>query len=304
MNQVNNIKQRFPSEKITIVAADGRKLSARWLQGENAYERSVFFIPAFAAPQVYLQCFAAYLAQQGWGVMTFDYRGIGASKDERLDSSVTIDDWVNLDIPAVVYEIKRRTQTLFLGAIAHSVGGQLLGQSPVRQCIDGALFISSQRGIPKLFEGMARLRIHYAYTVFPILIRIFGNLPISKFTLPQQCPSQALLQWIGWGRTGVFTDINGVNIEQRFADYKRSLITITIADDLDYASAASVEALANLYLEANIRQEKIVPQDYGLDTVGHFGFFHRQAPQSLWSQAEAWLRQLHVEADVAKSQSA
>jgi predicted alpha/beta hydrolase len=295
--------QRFPSEKITIVAADGRKLSARWLQGENAYERSVFFIPAFAAPQVYLQSFAAYLAQQGWGVMTFDYRGIGASKDDQLDSSVTVDDWVNLDIPAVVSEVKRRTQTHFLGAITHSVGGQLLGQSPVRQDIDGALFISSQRGIPKLFKGIARLRIHYAYTVFPILIRIFGTLPISKWTLPQDCPSQVLLQWMRWGRTGVFTDINGVNVEQRFADYKGQLITITIADDQDYASAASVEALASLYLGANVRFKKILPQDYGLDTIGHFGFFHRRAPQSLWSQVEKWLRQLHFEADAAKSQS-
>jgi predicted alpha/beta hydrolase len=244
------------------------------------------------------------LAQQGWGVLTFDYRGIGASKDDRLDSCVTIDDWVNLDIPAVVSEVKRRTQTHFLGAIAHSVGGQLLGQSPVRQDIDGALFISSQRGIPKLFQGMARLRIHYAYTVFPILIHIFGILPISKWTLPQDCPSQVLLQWMRWGRTGVFTDINGVNVEQRFADYQGPLITITIADDGDYASAAAVEALARLYSGANIRQEKIAPQDYGLDTIGHFGFFHRRAPESLWSQAEAWLRQLHLEADVAKSQSA
>ncbi len=296
--------RRIPPERIAIVAADGRKLSARWWQGENAYERSVVFIPALAAPQAYLQCFAAYLAQQGWGVMTFDYRGIGASKDDGLDSSVTLGDWINLDIPAAVSEVKGRTETDFLGVIAHSLGGQLLGQSPVRQCIDGALFISSQRGIPKLFKGMARVRIHYAYMIFPILIRIFGKLPISQWTLPQDCPSQVLLQWMRWGRTGVFTDAEGGNVEPRFADYKGPLITITIADDQDYASAASVEALSSLYLGANVRSEKILPQDYGLDTIGHFGFFHRRAPQSLWSQVEEWLRQLHFEADVARSHSA
>jgi predicted alpha/beta hydrolase len=309
MNQVNNIKQtvmnkqRFPLERITVVAADGRKLSARWLQGENAFEHSVLFIPAFAAPQAYLQCFAAYLAQNGWGVMTFDYRGIGASKDDRLDSSVTVDDWVNLDIPAVVHEIKFRTKTQFLAVIAHSVGGQLFGQSPVRQEIDGALFISAQRGIPKLFKGMARLRIQYAYTVFPILIRIFGKLPISKWTLPQDCPNQALLQWMRWGRTGIFTDINDVNVEQRFADYKGSLTTITIADDQEYASAASVESLEHLYLGANIVQKMISPNEYGLDKIGHFGFFHRRAPQALWSQVEIWLKQLQLESGVAKSAS-
>lgn len=294
--------QRFQEQNITIVAADGRKLSARWWAGTKASDRSLVFIPALAAPQGYLRWFATYLAAQGWGVLTFDYRGIGASKDSPLDSVVTLDDWVNLDIPSAVAEVKQRTGTQFLGVIAHSVGGQLLGQSPVRQCIDGALFISAQRGIPKLFKGMARLQIHYAYTLFPILIRIFGELPISKFTLPQECPSSVLLQWIRWGQTGVLTDANGMNVEPRFADYESLLMTITISDDY-YASAASVEALAHLYVGATVRHEIISPHDYGLESIGHFGFFHRRAPQMLWFQVEEWMRQLSLEVDLTKSQS-
>ncbi len=293
--------QKLREDTWTILAADGRELSGRWWPGKNTSERSVIFLPGMAAPQGYLRWFAAYLAAQGWGVLTFDYRGIGASKDEKLDSAVTLDDWVNLDIPSAISEVKHRAKSQFLAVIAHSVGGQLLGQSPVCQDIDAALFISSQRGIPKLFKGRARLQIHYAYTVFPILIRLFGYLPISKFTLPQQCPKQVLLQWMKWGRNGVFTDRYGVNVEQRFADYQGPLVTITIADDGDYASSASVEALASLYIEAKIRREKIIPQDYNLDSIGHFGLFHRRAPQALWSQIEEWLRELKIEADLAKS---
>lgn len=191
--------RRFREENITIVAADGRNLSARWWSGTKASEHSVIFLPAIAAPQIYLRSFAAYLAEQGWGVLTFDYRGVGASQDSQLDSSVTLDDWINLDIPAAVSEVKRRTGTQFLGVFAHSIGGQLFGQSPVCQSVDGALFLSAQRGIPKLFKGMASLRIQYAYAAFPILIRTFGYLPISKFTLPQKCPNKVLLQWIKWG---------------------------------------------------------------------------------------------------------
>ncbi|MFB2771440.1 alpha/beta fold hydrolase [Pelatocladus sp. BLCC-F211] len=292
--------QRFQEETLTIVAADGRKLSARWWAGINASKYSVVFIPALAAPQGYLRWFAAYLAAQGWGVLTFDYRGIGASKDAQFDFTVTLDDWVNLDITASVAEVRRRTGTQFLGVIAHSVGGQLLGQSPVREYIDGALLISAQRGVPKLFQGMARMRTHYAYMVFPLLIRIFGYLPVTKYTLPQACPNQVLLQWIRWGRIGVFTDVNGENVEPRFADYKSPLITITISDD-DYAPGAAVEALARLYVKATVRHEIISPQNYGLEKMGHFGFFHRRAPQKLWSQVEGWLKQLVLEADLTKS---
>lgn len=294
---------RFQEQNISIVAADGRKLSARWWNGTKASERSVIFIPALAAPQGYLRWFATYLAAQGWGVLTFDYRGIGASKDSSLDSVITLDDWANLDIPSVVAEVKQRTGTQFLGVIAHSIGGQLLGQSPVRQSIDGALLISAQRGIPKLFKGMARLQIHYAYTLFPILIRIFGELPVSKFTLPQKCPSQVLLQWIRWGQTGVLTDANGMNVEPRFADYKSPLMTLTISDDDYYASAASVQALTRLYMRATVSHQIITPQDYGIESIGHFGVFHRQAPQILWSQVEEWMRQLTLEVDLTESQS-
>lgn len=106
-----------------------------------------------------------------------------------------------------------------------------------------------------------------------------------------------------WGRTGLLTDANGVNVEPRFADYKSPLITITISDDDYYASAASVEALARLYVGATVRHEIISPQNYGIESIGHFGFFHRRAPQMLWSQAEEWLRQLVVEADLTKSRS-
>lgn len=294
---------KFREENITITAADGRKLSARWWSGENASQRSVVFLSGIATPQGYLRWLATYLCEKGWGVLTFDYRGIGTSRDKQFDSNVTIDEWINLDIPAAVSEVKRRTRTQFLIVIAHSLGGQLLGQSPILKDIDSAFLISSQRGIPKLFKGIARLKIHYAYTVFPILIRIFEDLPISKWTFPQYCPSKVLLQWIRWGSTGVFTDKEGINVESRFVDYKKPLITVTIADDQNYASADSVEALASLYSRADVRKKRIMPQDYGLNTIGHFGLFHRRTPKSLWSQMEKWLRQLYVESDLVKSQS-
>lgn len=284
--------RRFQEENITIVTKDNRKLSARWWPGIEAFKNSVIFIPALAAPQIYLRCLAAYLAERGWGVLTFDYRGIGASRNPQLDSTVTLDDWINLDIPAAVSEIKNRTGTKFLGAIAHSIGGQLFGQSIACKDVDGALFVSAQRGIPKLFKNTARLRIQYAYTIFPILINFFGYLPISKFTLPQHCPNQILLQWIKWGQSGEFTDINGVNVESRFGEYTNPLTTITIYDDEDYASAASVEALARLYVSATVNRQIILPQDYGLDKIGHFGFFHRRAPQKLWAKVEEWLNEL------------
>ena len=278
-------------QKITIAASDSRQLSARWWQGNGAAERSVVFIPGLAAPQEYFHFFAGYMAERGWGALTFDYRSVGSSRDSDADSYVTLDDWVNLDLPAAVAEARRRANPKFLAVIAHSIGGQLLGQSPVRHDVDGALFISAQRGIPKLYKGVGRLRVEYAYAVFPILIRLFGHLPISPLTFPDACSGRAVRQWVEWGRSGVFTDRHGANVESRFAEYRGPLTAVTIADDEYYAPAEAVETLTRMYRGAEVKREIVRPRDYGVERIGHFGFFHRHAPRELWDRAETCLRQ-------------
>jgi predicted alpha/beta hydrolase len=283
-------------QKIAIAALDGRQLSARWWPGTQAADHSVVFIPALAAPQEYLHFFASYLAQRGWGVLTFDYRSVGASQDAAIDSIVTLDDWANLDLPAAVSEVKRLANPKFLAVIAHSIGGQLLGQSPIRSEVNGALFIAAQRGIPKFYRGVGRLRIEYAYLVFPVLIRLMGRLPVSSLTLPDACSGRAVRQWVRWGRSGVFTDIDGANVESRFLDYRGPLTSVAIADDDYYAPEEAVEALTKMYRNAVVRRGVIRPQDFGAKRIGHFGFFHRQAPRALWARGENWLQELEADA--------
>ena len=281
-------------QKISIVAADGRRLAGCWWSGGSESARSVVFLSALAAPQRYLHGFASHLAKNGWGVLTFDYRSVGASLDPGSDARVSADDWVDLDLPAAVAEVRRRTENAFLAVVAHSIGGQLLGQSPIRHEIDAALFVSAQRGMPALFEGVARLRIQYAYAVFPLLIRALGRLPASRLTLPETCSGRALSQWVRWGRTGVFTDEHGYDVEPRFAEYRRPLTAVAIADDDYYAPAPAVEALTSLYTKAEVRRVTAHPSDFGLASLGHFGFFHPRAPRALWAQGEAWLRAMQA----------
>ncbi len=295
-NLTGESRRGVASEALTIVAADGRALAARWWPGAQASTRSVIFLSALAAPQAYVRSVAGYLAHKGWGVLSFDYRSVGGSRDASIDKIVTIDDWVNQDLPAAEAEARRRSGSRFLAVIAHSIGGQLFGQSEIRHTIDAALFISAQRGIPRLYSGGSRFRIEYAYWSFCVLIHTLGYLPVSKLTLPETCSGEALLQWIRWGRKEVFTDARGVNVEPRFADYSGPLTAVTIAGDDGYAPARAVEALTALYTSARVKREVVDPKDFSVNSLGHFGFFHPRAPRRLWAQAELWLRGMEEEA--------
>lgn len=282
------------AEGLTLVSADGRKLAAKWWGGAEANRRTVVFLAGLAARQDYFKPIAQFLASKGWGVLTFDYRSQGSSQDQALDSAVTIDDWVNLDLPAAVAEARRRSGGGFLSVFAHSIGGQILGQSPIRREIDGALFVAAQRGIPRLYEGRERWAVRYAYALFPLLIHALGRLPLSRFTFPDAVSGKVVLQWVRWGSSGVFTDWNRQNVEARFEDYDKPLTAVAVADDARYAPPQAVEALTKLYTRARVRREMLRPGDFGIPAIGHFGLFNPRAPRLLWSRAETWLRELET----------
>ena len=64
----------------TLVTSDGVRLAANWYPGREAPVKSLIAMPALAAPQRYLKHPARWLQERGWGVLTFDYRGIGGSE--------------------------------------------------------------------------------------------------------------------------------------------------------------------------------------------------------------------------------
>jgi predicted alpha/beta hydrolase len=283
---------RTTGEPLVIPATDGRCLSACAWMGPEAAARAVVFLPAMGAPQGYASALASWLATRGWGAVTFDYRGIGASWLREDYRAITVDDWIHRDLPAVILAIRRLTGCRFLGVIAHSVGGQIFGQSPACANVDGAVFLGAQHGVPRFFRGRGRARIEYAYRVFPVVVRLLGHVPTSSITFPDRVPPRALIQWIRWGREGVFRDAGGRDTGMDFGRYTGRLVAARVADDAQYAPEAAVEALTRLYKSASLSRVVLHPKEFGVERVGHFGLFSRRAPRLLWSRIESWLREM------------
>ncbi|HVG61311.1 MAG TPA: alpha/beta fold hydrolase [Hyalangium sp.] len=280
------------AEPVTIPTSGDWELAGSLWAGASMAERSLLCLPAIGTTQRYLRWLAEDLARRGWGVMTFDYRGVGASRGGRSVRNITADDWAGEDIPAALEVLRRQTGASFVGVLAHSLGGQLFGMSPASEQVDGALLLASQRGMPRLFTGRHRLRVEYAYRAFPLLIRLWGELPVTRLTFPEACPPGAVLQWIHWGREGVFRDARGEDVEARFGRFRGPLVSVRIEDDEADAPLAAVEALEQLFTAASLRREALRPRDFGADRIGHFGPFSPRAPSALRDRLDAWLRDL------------
>ena len=280
-----------PKTTLKITTKDGRTLAGVWWRGADAESRTLIILPGLAIPQSTYHFFAKFLAEEGFGVLTFDYRGVGRSTGDSDENHINLDDWIHLDLPAAVDTVRKQCQPQFLAIVAHSIGGQLLGMSPIVDQVNGALLIAAQRGIPRLFKGKGRLAVFYAYTFFPILIRLFGRLPVSKWTFPVACPADAVRQWVRWGRAGVFTNWEGKKVENRFQRVRFPIISAVIEDDV-YAPEPAVKALARLFVNADPELITISPKTYAAESIGHFNLFHRKMPKKLWQDVGEWLKTL------------
>lgn len=85
---------------------------------------------------------ALYLARQGFDVYALDLRGRGYSRGGRWIPRHGFDDYVQLDLPAVIEGVRRRHRTARIHWVGHSMGGLVLyahlarnPEAPVRSAV-------------------------------------------------------------------------------------------------------------------------------------------------------------------------
>jgi predicted alpha/beta hydrolase len=257
-------------------------------RGLEARRCSVVLLGALAAPQRYLQRTAAWLASRGYGVLTFDYRGVGESRLSG-DPTTNLDDW-GRDVAAAVATAREAFAPETLLVLGHSLGGMLLGTSGVGAEVDGALLVGATHGLPRYYRGASRLRVETAYRVLPRLARRLGGLPGWPFLLRAPVPRDVVVHWTRWGRRD-FTRWNGESTANGFAALRGPLLGVTFADD-DYAPVQAVDALLARFSRAGVRRLLIRPRERGEADIGHFGLFTGRPPTWAREELARWLAEL------------
>ena len=93
------------SRDLTVPAEDGYALAATLLEPGRALPDAPLVVIgcAVGVPRRYYAKFAGHIAARGHPVLTFDYRGIGGSRQGSLvGSKVRMRDWCILDVPGVL----------------------------------------------------------------------------------------------------------------------------------------------------------------------------------------------------------
>ena len=279
---------QIPVESATIPAADGFALAAnRYEPVANPTKTVVVINSATAVPQRYYRAFASFLAEQGYTTITYDYRGIGGSRPASLQGFVaSARDWALLDMAGIIdwADATYAPERLFL--IGHSYGGQTAGLLPNGNKVSAMVTSSSQSGYWARQGGFQKISVAFhTHITLPVLCRLYGYMPWSKFSSAEDLPKEFALEWSAWcRRPGYLLDDQTLPLE-RFAQFRAPVLALSFADDT-WGTKRSVDAMMRAY--PRVERRHIAPAEAGLRSIGHFGFFRSQSA-ALWPGIVTWL---------------
>ncbi|MEA3363929.1 MAG: alpha/beta fold hydrolase [Thermodesulfobacteriota bacterium] len=246
----------------------------------------VLIVPAMGVKQQYYTSFADWLREQGYLVVTFDYRGIGLSRSGSLRGyKADIMDWVQLDCAAMVRTVPEAADRKPFYLIGHSLGGQIYPFLPDRSSVTKMVTVASGSGYwgdapPRL----RRVSWYLWYFVVPLSLRLFGYFPGKRLRKVGDLPHAVMAQWRRWClHPDYVVGVEGEQARQLYSNVKTPITSLSFSDD-EYMSARNIEALHNFYTAAPRVMKRISPSEVNVDKIGHFGFFRPKFKESLWKK--------------------
>ncbi len=286
----------MPSESLTIPARDGFALAAtRYEPAARANGAVVVINAATAVPQRFYRHFAAYLAEQGYTAISYDYRGIGGSRPASLRGfTAHAADWALLDMAGVIDWVHATYGPRRLFAVGHSFGGQTPGLLPNAERIDAMFTSSAQSGYWRLQGGFQQLVVGFhVHLTLPLLANLVGYVPWSKFSSAEDLPKDFALEWAAWCRHPRYLLGDRSLPLERYGQFRAPVLALSFADD-DWGTARAVDAMMRAY--PNLTRRHIIPAEVGLKAIGHVGFFRPQSA-ALWPEPVAWLERAAAQAE-------
>lgn len=281
----------FVCEDITLTTQDQRALPATLFRPEQSNGIAVQVNSATLTPRGYYKAFAGFLAGRGFTVLTYDCRAMVVQGRALRHEKSGVLDWGRHDQLAATAWLREHCPDQRLTIVAHSLGGQILGLSPLAAEARAILMVATAHGYWRKWPWRMRLQLLVqTHLLKPLQIALFGyvpngmgpGLPLSAtaardFSRFQQHPA-------------FFCDEQGRALRPHNDEIRVPLRHITFSDDEVVHPGSEID-LEMFYPQAACRHDRMTPQDFGVDRVGHFGFFRRSMPKAAWEDAAAWLQQ-------------
>jgi len=245
---------------------------------------------------VHYRRFALHLAERGVAVLTYDYRGIGASRPPSLRGFVaSFEDWSEFDCAGAIAWMRSTCPEAELLGIGHSFGSILFGGAPGADAIQRYLMIAPHTGY--VGDYLWRYRLPMAvlwHGVMPALAHACGYFPGRRLGLGEDIPRDIALQWARrrWQDMEVLhASADSSRASRLFAQVRQTqgtALMLTCTDD-GFATPAGARRVQAMFPGLAVEHWVVSPAEAGMRAIGHFGMFRRSASRTLWPPLVAYI---------------
>jgi predicted alpha/beta hydrolase len=281
-----------------VLQVDGATtLALRLYEPQTAPRGSVVIGGAMGVRQDFYAPFAQWLADQGWRVTSFDYRGHGESLPDTPGHGLRgfkadLFDWAR-DYEAVIDHAHAALPAQPLYLLGHSLGAQLPGLLHNAHKVSGLLGVATGSGYWR--ENAPRLKrsvLYFWYFLVPLATRLFGFFPGRRLRKVGDLPAGVMMQWRKWCLNPHYgVGAEGEAVRQRYARVSFPVLALSITDD-EMMTLRGTHSLVSWYANAPREVRCIAPADMAVKRIGHFGAFRREHQARLWPRIEQALSSL------------
>jgi predicted alpha/beta hydrolase len=290
---VSDIANSIGINDISVTCNDGTCLRATVFSPNTQAKGAIMVGPATGIKRQFYSAFATFLCEQGFGVITFDNRGIGESAQVPVSKSdASLITWGEQDMPAVLEALKSQFPNVPYFLVGHSAGGQLLGlMHNVHDLTAFCNFGSSSGSLRNMRKGYL-VKAHFFMNFYiPVSNLLFGHTKSQWVGMGEPLPKKVSRQWQQWcNGSGYVKTAFGKEVQTHHYDNISLPSKWLLATDDDIANITNVHDMISVFPNMEAEVEELNPRDYKVSEIGHMKFFSRKCSH-LWPKVTHYFAQ-------------
>ncbi|MDR6923430.1 MULTISPECIES: alpha/beta fold hydrolase [Chryseobacterium] len=271
-------------EKLLLTTKDHISLTAHLFRPEKSNGSLLLINSATGVKQQVYFSFAQYFSEQGFTVITYDYRGIGLSKPAEMKGfKASMRTWGSVDYKTLTQYIKAKFPEYKKYCLGHSVGALILGMNEDSVMFDEFIFVGTQNAFVGNLKGKTKIEAYLGFGIAqPVTTRLLGYFPAHWFGLGESLPKNCAFDW----RTLILNKKSTNRLLEKIDDHSKKLtqktFVIRAEDDIWLTEKGVLSLLNDTYPNLKPTYRLVKTSESDKKEIGHVNFF-RSYNQKLWS---------------------
>ncbi|KFC21140.1 alpha/beta hydrolase family protein [Epilithonimonas lactis] len=271
-------------KSIDVLTQDNYSLSVHLFEPADPNHKLLLINSATGVKQQIYFSFAQFFCDQGFTVITYDYRGIGLSKPKKMrgfEASMRV--WGTVDYKALTNYIKTNFPNQQKFCLGHSLGALILGMNEDSKMFEEFIFVGTQNAFVGNLKFKTKVEAYLGFGIAqPLSTKILGYFPGNWFGLGESLPAGSAFDW----QTLILNRKSTNKLLEKVKDYSKDLtqkVFVIRAEDDAWLTEKGVRSLLeDTYPNMRPTYRLIKTSESEKNEIGHINFF-RSYNRKLWN---------------------